>query len=157
MRVKEMHPLCCISLESPSIGNQSPDMYLPRTKSLPASLEASGSEANNTSGGSEGSTTVAGILYKWTNYGKGWRSRWFLLKNGVLSYAKIRRPENLNLLSPSDDVRLIGDVSTHRLSRLNSESNLRRKYINKTPSPVVHLKVITIITTTIILFDYSIV
>ncbi|KAG0597632.1 hypothetical protein M758_12G010100 [Ceratodon purpureus] len=32
---------------------------------------------------------VAGILYKWVNYGKGWRPRWFALKEGVFSYYKV--------------------------------------------------------------------
>ncbi|XP_065857943.1 oxysterol-binding protein-related protein 2A isoform X2 [Euphorbia lathyris] len=125
MRVKEMHPLCCISLESPGIGDQSPEASLTRARSLPAGF----------SGGSDGNVgriiagpeaTVAGVLHKWTNYGKGWRSRWFLLKNGVLSYSKIRRSENLNLLSSSDDVRLIGEITTNRLSRMDSGS-FRRK------------------------------
>ncbi|KAK6262916.1 hypothetical protein QUC31_008732 [Theobroma cacao] len=138
MRVKEMHPLCCISLESPGIGDQSPEVSLTRARSMPAG-SLSGSETGNasrlTTRGSEG--TVAGILYKWTNYGKGWRSRWFLLRNGVLSYSKIRRPETLNLLSPTDDVRLIGDISTNRLSRMDSCSG-RRKH-QKTVG-IIHLK-----------------
>jgi len=29
-----------------------------------------------------------GQLLKWTNYMKGYRSRWFLLQNGFLSYYK---------------------------------------------------------------------
>ena len=29
-----------------------------------------------------------GELLKWTNYMKGYRSRWFLLQNGFLSYYK---------------------------------------------------------------------
>ncbi|KAG0520748.1 hypothetical protein BDA96_08G100800 [Sorghum bicolor] len=33
---------------------------------------------------------VAGVLHKWVNYGKGWRSRWFVLEDGVLSYYKLR-------------------------------------------------------------------
>ena len=139
MRVKEMHPLCCISLESPDIGDHSPEVSFTRARSMPAGT-LSGSETCNAlrlmPGGSEG--TVAGILYKWTNYGKGWRSRWFLLRNGVLSYSKIRRPETLNLLSPTDDVRLIGDISTNRLSRMDSCSG-RRKH-QKTVG-IVHLKV----------------
>ncbi|XWS38537.1 hypothetical protein CRYUN_Cryun19dG0139800 [Craigia yunnanensis] len=138
MRVKEMHPLCCISLEGPGIGDQSPEFSLTRARSMPAGT-LSGSETCNVAmlmtGGSEG--TVAGILYKWTNYGKGWRSRWFLLRNGVLSYSKIRRPETLNLPSP-DDVRLIGDISSIRLSRMDSCSG-RRKH-PKTLG-IVHLKV----------------
>ncbi|KAG4378958.1 hypothetical protein GLYMA_17G139200v4 [Glycine max] len=140
MRVKEMHPLCCISLESPGIGSDSPEpeaAALSRTRSLPAGgsdvIARRGSEA-----------TVAGVLYKWTNYGKGWRSRWFLLRNGVLSYAKIRWPENLNLLSPVDDVRLIGEVTANRLAREAASATVRRKN-HKPPSSssssVVHLKI----------------
>lgn len=142
MRVREMHPLCCISLESPGIGNQSPEASLTRTRSLPASFAAVGSDGN-AGGRTQGSeATVAGILYKWTNYSKGWRSRWFLLRNGVLSYAKIRWPENLNLLTPTDDVRLIGEISTNRLARMDSGSTERRKH-QKSASGVVHLKVRT--------------
>ena len=143
MRVKEMHPLCCISLESPGVGNQSPEASLSRTRSLPASFAGAsrcGSDGNAgvRSHGSE--ATVAGILYKWTNYGKGWRSRWFLLRNGVLSYAKIRLPENLNLLMPTDEVRLIGQISTSHLARMDSGSTMRRKH-HKTPLGIVHLKI----------------
>ncbi|XP_017612058.1 oxysterol-binding protein-related protein 2A-like isoform X1 [Gossypium arboreum] len=140
MRVKEMHPLCCISLESLGIGDQSPEVTLTRTRSMPAKA-LSGSETGNAgrlmAGGSEG--TVAGILYKWTNYGKGWRSRWFLLRNGMLSYSKTRRPETLNLPSP-DDVRLIGDISTNRLSRIDSCSGRRK---NQKTVAIVHLKQIS--------------
>lgn len=141
MRVKEMHPLCCISLESPGIGKHSPEREpaaLFRTSSLPAA----GSHGNAAQGSE---TTVAGVLYKWTNYGKGWRSRWFLLRNGVLSYAKIRCPENLNLLTPSDDVRLIGEISTNRLARVDSAATVtrrkHRKASSSSSSGVVHLKV----------------
>lgn len=139
MRVREMHPLCCISLESPGIGNQSPEASLSRTRSLPASFAAVGSDGNAGARTQGSESTVAGILYKWTNYSKGWRSRWFLLRNGVLSYAKIRWPENLNLLTPAYDVRLIGEISA---SRLDSGSTMRRKH-QKSASGVVHLKVRT--------------
>lgn len=144
MRVKEMHPLCCISLESPGIGGggDSPEAAaLSRTRSLPASFAVGGSDG----GRGQEETAVAGVLYKWTNYGKGWRSRWFLLRNGVLSYAKIRWPENLNLLPPLDDVCLIGEVSANRLARMDRDAaaiSMRRKS-HKPPSSsgVVHLKV----------------
>ncbi|XP_052293801.1 oxysterol-binding protein-related protein 2A isoform X3 [Citrus sinensis] len=136
MRVKEMHPLCCISLESPEIGDQSPEMSLTRARSLPAGAVTGfcGSEGN--AKGSE--ATVAGVLYKWTNYGKGWRSRWFLLKNGVLSYSKIRRTEYLNLPSSRDDVRFIGEISTNRPSRTDS-GGFRRK--QQKDVGIVHLKI----------------
>jgi len=131
-----MHPLCCISLESPGIGDQSPDMRLSRARSLPAGFSG-GSDGNAARKPARSDTTVAGVLFKWTNYRKGWRSRWFLLRNGVLSYSKIRRPENLNMLAPSDDIRVIGDISSSRLTRMDSAS--RRKH-HKTVG-IVQLKV----------------
>ncbi|XP_021823894.1 oxysterol-binding protein-related protein 2A isoform X11 [Prunus avium] len=144
MRVKEMHPLCCITLESAGLDDQSPEISLSRTRSLPASLAKAplGSDTNASGRPAGSETTVAGVLHKWTNYSKGWRSRWFLLRNGVLSYAKIRRPETLSLLTPNDDVRLIGEISTHRLSRIDSGTGRRN---NKPPKTVgiVHLKQIS--------------
>ncbi|KAK8516349.1 hypothetical protein V6N12_068956 [Hibiscus sabdariffa] len=135
MRVKEMHPLCCISLESPGVSDQSPEVLLTRARSMPAWRPSGYEIGNATAGGSEG--TAAGILYKWTNYGKGWRSRWFLLRNGVISYSKVRRPETLNLLSPTDEVRLIGDVSSNRLSRMDSCSG---RWKHQKTVGIVHLK-----------------
>ncbi|KAJ7944765.1 Oxysterol-binding protein [Quillaja saponaria] len=145
MRVKEMHPLCCIPLESPGTGDQSPEASLSKTRSFPAIFAAvpCGGSDGNAVGRSQGSEiSVAGVLYKWTNYGKGWRSRWFLLKNGVLSYAKIRWPENLNLLTPTEDVRLIGEISINRLAGMDSGSSMRRKHQKTTPG-VVHLNQIS--------------
>ncbi|XP_047147001.1 oxysterol-binding protein-related protein 2A-like isoform X3 [Vigna umbellata] len=138
MRVKEMHQLCCISLESPGIGNHSPERMAARlfqTRSFPA-VGSLGNAAQRWE------TTVAGVLYKWTNYGKGWRSRWFLLRNGVLSYAKIRCPENLNLLTSSDDISFIGEISTNRLARVDRVAPATRRKHRKASSSsrVVHLK-----------------
>lgn len=31
---------------------------------------------------------LKGFLSKWVNYRSGWRTRWFVLENGVLSYCK---------------------------------------------------------------------
>ncbi|CAL1401409.1 unnamed protein product [Linum trigynum] len=143
MRVKEMHPLCCISLESPGLGDQSPEISslsaFTRARSLPAGL-LSGPNHTGSEDPAGSSATVAGVLHKWTNYGKGWRSRWFLLKNGVLSYSKIRRPENLNLLALNEDVQLIGAISTNRLQRMDSVSSSQRKQEKKTVG-IVHLKI----------------
>lgn len=152
MKVKEMHPLCCISVDTFGIGacggdedkskDEAAALALSRTKSMPASLAAfsDGSDGNVIKRPPAGSkSAVAGVLHKWTNYGKGWRSRWFFLRNGVLSYAKIRRPENLNLLAPYDDVRLIGDVSSNRIPRGDEKAGGRRKH--QKAVGVVHLKV----------------
>lgn len=127
MRVKQMHPLCCITLENSPIGDHSPDL----TISDPPKLLSDGNA------GSESASCFAGVLYKWTNYGKGWRSRWFILRNGVISYSKIR-VENRNVLTSGEDVRIIGDASSARLSRLNSSGG--SKVQTKLPG-IVHLKV----------------
>lgn len=32
----------------------------------------------------------SGFLSKWVNYRSGWRTRWFVLENGILSYCELR-------------------------------------------------------------------
>jgi hypothetical protein len=34
---------------------------------------------------------MKGFLSKWVNYRSGWRTRWFVLENGVLSYCESPR------------------------------------------------------------------
>ncbi|KAK4425491.1 Oxysterol-binding protein-related protein 2A [Sesamum alatum] len=110
MRVKELHPLCCIPFESPEIGPESPEPTLLRTGSA-VNFSGGGSDFNDRGSDVSASTSVAGVLYKWTNYGKGWRSRWFTLRsNGVLSYAKTRRPDS----PPGNDVVVIGPAIVNR-------------------------------------------
>ncbi|KAM7257566.1 hypothetical protein ACFE04_013307 [Oxalis oulophora] len=133
MRVKEMHPLCCISLEeSPTCSiiisnnnnnDDSPnddDLFIPltRARSMPATV--TNSSFND---GSEDGGVVGGVLHKWTNYGKGWRSRWFTLNenDGVLSYSKIPPlPRHLH-------VTLIGQMSSiHTTTTNNNSINLKQ-------------------------------
>ncbi|KAL3645593.1 Oxysterol-binding protein-related protein 2A [Castilleja foliolosa] len=123
MRVKEMHPLCCITLVSTGIGDGSPEPTLLRTGSA-VNFTSRGSEVNawGSDVSNSASTSVAGILYKWTNYGKGWRSRWFTLRNnGVLSYSKTTRSPDA---PPLGDVVLIGSASRsgRRSGRKHSKS-----------------------------------
>ncbi|XP_071919134.1 oxysterol-binding protein-related protein 2A-like isoform X1 [Coffea arabica] len=133
--IKEMYPLCCIPLESnsPSAIDEGPvEPTLLRT----GSAVINGSDAN--ARGSDSAVSVAGLLYKWTNYHKGWRSRWFTLRNGVLSYTKSRtRPENLSSASAAaDDLILIGGDFNKR----HSSGSGRRKHGNKSAG-IVHLKI----------------
>ncbi|KAL2901764.1 Oxysterol-binding protein-related protein 2A [Bienertia sinuspersici] len=154
MRVKDMHPLCCISLEGggggggaenggdsiPGLQVGSPELSLSRAGSLKRCPTLPGSNHGNAGSFRRSDVTVAGALYKWTNYGKGWRSRWFLLRgDGLLSYSKILSPYNLNSLSSSlaDDVTVIGDLTSPRLIRLDSCGNRKDSKRNS----VVHLKV----------------
>ncbi|KAJ4954215.1 hypothetical protein NE237_031047 [Protea cynaroides] len=133
MRVKEMQPLCCISLESPGIEDRSPEV-----SALKRGLSSVSVGSDCKAGRETGSdVNVAGVLYKWTNYSKGWRSRWFLLRNGVLSYSKIQPSENINILLTSHEVRVIGDASSGHLSRLDSKRRRRQEK----PVGVVHLKI----------------
>ena len=136
MRVlREMYPLCCIPLESnsPAAIDEGPmEPTLLRTES--AVINGSDASAR----GSDSAVSVAGLLYKWTNYHKGWRSRWFTLRNGVLSYSTSRtRPENLSSASAAaDDLILIGGDFNKR----HSSGSGRRKHGNKSAG-IVHLKV----------------
>ncbi|KAL8492995.1 hypothetical protein ACS0TY_024269 [Phlomoides rotata] len=53
---------------------------------------------------------ISGILYKWVNYGRGWRPRWFVLQDGVLSYYKIHGSDNIVVNQEMEKgSRLIGD------------------------------------------------
>ncbi|GJN20075.1 hypothetical protein PR202_gb07402 [Eleusine coracana subsp. coracana] len=93
MRARDLHPLCCLA------GEWQPG----------AGLAASPPEED-----APAPPAVAGVLYKWTNIGRGWRPRWFAIRGGVLAYSKIRRrvaaepaPEAPNSASAAA-VRLIG-------------------------------------------------
>ncbi|KAI9106868.1 hypothetical protein K1719_022396 [Acacia pycnantha] len=89
---------------------------------------------------------ISGILHKWVNYGKGWRPRWFVLQDGVLSYYKIHGPDKIIVNHETEKwSKVIGDESMRRISRnQNSTSyhlrfNHRRKAFGE-----IHLKVSTI-------------
>lgn len=97
--------------------------------------------SNVVSGGS-----VEGILYKWVNYGKGWRSRWFVLEDGVLSYYKIHGPDKISM-SPAREksAMVIGEESLRYVRKgrwrngVNGNGSKRWK-----PFGEVHLKVSSI-------------
>ncbi|KAM0942454.1 putative oxysterol-binding protein [Dioscorea sansibarensis] len=119
---RDLHPLCCISIDCSGIhaGDCSPVPPLPRSESCAAASELS----------------VAGVLYKWTNYRKGWRPRLFSLRNGVLSYSKVRRQDDLLPGSvASSDVRVIGHASARLLDGAGGGAK------QKKPAGIVHLKI----------------
>ncbi|XP_022726916.1 oxysterol-binding protein-related protein 1D-like isoform X1 [Durio zibethinus] len=88
---------------------------------------------------------VAGILYKWVNYGKGWRSRWFLLEDGVLSYYKVHGPDKI-LMSPArESVPVIGEDSVRYMRKANWSSNrVNSAAAQCKPFGEIHLKVSSI-------------
>jgi hypothetical protein len=66
---------------------------------------------------------VAGLLYKWTNIGKGWRPRWFAIRGDVLTYSKIPRRSSASAAAAA--TRIIGPA----------------QYGQDRPVGLVHLKV----------------
>lgn len=112
--------LCCLSAAPPLPGDATPTL-MPEPE---AAAAAAGS-----------AVAVEGVLHKWTNYGRGWRERWFSLRDGVLSYSKIRADAGVaragaraEAADGDGEVRLIG-------SRMGGA---RR---NEKPAGVVFLKV----------------
>lgn len=83
---------------------------------------------------------ISGILFKWVNYGRGWRPRWFVLKEGVLSYYKIHGPDKITVNEETEKgSKVIGEVSMRRMSR-NGNGQSRQRI----PVGEIHLKVASI-------------
>ena len=97
MRPRDLHPLCCL----PADDGGSPPPTPPLAPPPPS---------------------VAGLLYKWTNIGKGWRPRWFAIRGDVLTYSKIPRRSSASAAAAT---RIIGPA----------------QYGQDRPVGLVHLKV----------------
>ncbi|KAI9200745.1 hypothetical protein LWI28_012680 [Acer negundo] len=89
---------------------------------------------------------TAGVLQKWVNYGKGWRPRWFVLQDGVLSYYKIHGPDKIVVSEETEKgCKIIGDESMRRISRHNQKyETASQRHLNRKPFGEVHLKVSSI-------------
>ncbi|XP_044979895.1 oxysterol-binding protein-related protein 1C-like isoform X1 [Hordeum vulgare subsp. vulgare] len=98
---------------------------------------------------------ISGVLYKWVNYGRGWRPRWFALSDGVLSYYKIHGPDRIDLSRDTDrGAKVIGEDSHRRLARPSStsssassaapHSNGHHHHTPRKPLGEIHLKVSTV-------------
>ncbi|CAN1854934.1 Oxysterol-binding protein-related protein 1A [Linum perenne] len=112
--------------------------------------------AFTTSGTTVAAGVVSGILHKWVNYGRGWRPRWFILQDGVLSYYKIHgkgqhnitlNRQALNRLSSSASSfsgpsKVVGEESMRWISRQTRSISEPRRFCH--PVGQVHLKVSTI-------------
>lgn len=123
MRAWEMHPLCCLAGEWPGGGG------LAAGDRSPLPPPAAEGEA----------PAVAGVLYKWTNIGKGWRPRWFAIRGGVLAYSKIRRriaAEPHPASEAAGGVRLIGVA---RGAGGAGERPIGFVHLKVTPSSSLHL------------------
>ncbi|KAE8730169.1 Oxysterol-binding protein-related protein 1C [Hibiscus syriacus] len=149
---------CQLSIETPvrTVNYSSKPSFSSQVSSINADTDRSSpSVMNPTSmalfdepivGDVTGIHGVAGILYKWVNYGKGWKSRWFVLEDGVLSYYKIHGPDKI-LMSPSREksVRVIGEDSVRYMRKANWSSNRLQSVTTQCkPFGEIHLKVSSI-------------
>lgn len=86
---------------------------------------------------------ISGILFKWVNYGKGWRPRWFVLQDGVLSYYKIHGPDKIIINQETEKgSKLIGEESLRRISMPRSKNGQTQPRRN--PVGEIHLQVSSI-------------
>ncbi|KAG2709127.1 hypothetical protein I3760_05G224200 [Carya illinoinensis] len=88
---------------------------------------------------------ISGILHKWVNYGKGWRPRWFVLLDGVLSYYKIHGPDKIVVNQETEKgSKVIGEESMRRIKRHNNGTSLPQQPLPRKPFGEIHLKVSSI-------------
>ncbi|URE25252.1 oxysterol-binding protein [Musa troglodytarum] len=104
-------------IQAPTIPSDS-DAAARREAADEAAAAAGLAEGGDAKSGS-GNGAVAGVLWKWVNYGKGWRSRWFVLQGGVLSYYKVHGPDRVSVgpAAFKAGVRVIGEESLRRVRK----------------------------------------
>ncbi|KAM3683200.1 hypothetical protein ACJW31_12G129000 [Castanea mollissima] len=161
-----MHPFCCVSTVSDHSTTKPspPPPYLEvhHMAHLPAAVAARSDHNNNHNGECGGRPSqarepvemkindivgngVSGILYKWVNYGKGWRPRWFVLQDGVLSYYKIHGPDKIVVNQETEKgSKVIGEESLRRISRHRNGASLPQQNLPRKPFGEIHLKVSSI-------------
>ncbi|QCE15074.1 oxysterol-binding protein-related protein 1B-like isoform X1 [Vigna unguiculata] len=83
---------------------------------------------------------ISGILHKWVNYGRGWRPRWFVLHDGVLSYYKIHGPDKLVLNHDVEDGSMV--IGEESLRRINSHRHCPSRH--RKPVSEIHLMVCSV-------------
>ncbi|KAM7510999.1 hypothetical protein LguiB_009874 [Lonicera macranthoides] len=141
-----MHALCCIStLHDRSQANMPELPPVPPPRSDPVNNRSD--SGRRSAGEAEAKimdivgSGICGVLYKWVNFGKGWRPRWFILQDGVLSYYKIHGPNRIVLNLESEKcTKVIGEDSFRKICRpKNGSSQPQRKPVGE-----VHLKVSSI-------------
>ncbi|WOL11307.1 oxysterol-binding protein-related protein 1D-like [Canna indica] len=125
-------PVVALKAAKPTLGAESPSSKkLVQAQAIPTDSDAvacretadepaalAATEGGDGRGGN-GNGVVAGVLWKWVNYGKGWRSRWFVLQDGVLSYYKVHGPDRISVGPAACEagMRVIGEESLRRVRK----------------------------------------
>ncbi|XP_062146317.1 oxysterol-binding protein-related protein 1C isoform X2 [Alnus glutinosa] len=167
-----MHPFCCVSTvsdQSPVLHHMAPLQAATPARSDPIARPAI-NHVHSQNNGEHGRLSqpvaahsareqqvevriidimgngISGILYKWVNYGKGWRPRWFGLQDGVLSYYKIHGPDKIVVNRETEKgSKVIGEESNRRISRQNNGTSLSsQQLLPRKPFGEIHLKVSSI-------------
>ncbi|ERM95326.1 hypothetical protein AMTRI_Chr04g183010 [Amborella trichopoda] len=156
-----MRPFCCVSSGVPVGRNLTPPIDFPAmSRELQHCVSSSSVDVNGGGGVKLNEIVgngISGILLKWVNYGKGWRPRWFVLQDGVLSYYKIHGPDKIEVSSRTEKgSKVIGEESMRRISRQKNGSHHHHHHhhhwqsggsdchMRRKPFGEVHLKVSSI-------------
>jgi len=154
-----MHPFCCVSAISDQASPVKPSFAdfpmppLPAAAAAAATVRSDSAPRHSHKHSHSGSQReqpvdlkindlvgngISGILYKWVNYGKGWRPRWFVLQDGVLSYYKIHGPDKI-VVNPETEKgsMVIGEESMRRITR--NRNSYPCQHVRK-PFGEIHLK-----------------
>ncbi|KAL5715294.1 Oxysterol-binding protein-related protein 1C [Ranunculus cassubicifolius] len=140
-----MHPLCCIS----TVDSSSSFSNLGTMSNLNHELQNHNHVMFNEGAVNLGEVIkineivgICGILQKWVNYGKGWRPRWFILQDGVLSYYKIHKIRIDQEIDKGSKV--IGEESLKRIGGPRRRHDHHTSHHHHHPVGEVHLKVSSI-------------
>ncbi|KAK7321066.1 hypothetical protein VNO77_31226 [Canavalia gladiata] len=166
-----MHPFCCVSTVSDHSSPVKPSPFASISMPpLPAAVRSDSSVRHGqishciSNGGDSSRVShpppvavvdvqindlvgngISGILNKWVNYGRGWRSRWFVLQDGVLSYYKIHGPDKIVVNSETEKgSKVIGEESMRIISRNRNSNHNNNLSLRRKPVGEIHLKVSTI-------------
>lgn len=160
-----MHPFCCVSTvseHSPALRHMGPLPAATTARSDPVARTVNNNGENGRLSQSPAVQSlreqpvdvkindivgngISGILYKWVNYGKGWRPRWFVLQDGVLSYYKIHGPDKIVVNQETEKgSKVIGEESMRRISRARNGTSHSQQLYHRKPFGEIHLKVSSI-------------
>ncbi|XP_033515001.1 oxysterol-binding protein-related protein 1B-like isoform X3 [Nicotiana tomentosiformis] len=122
---KIMHLLCCVT----AVADKNTAAVRRRPPHAAAPMNVNDNVGNG----------ICGILYKWVNFGKGWRPRWFVLHDGVLSYYKIHGHKKIVInLEMVKGFNVLGKKS---FRFINSSKSTPHKSLSRKPLGEILLKV----------------
>lgn len=123
---KLMHFLCCITAVA--------DKNTVVVRHHPLGKRSSKLHSNNSNNLDNG---ICGILYKWANFGRGWRPRWFVLYDGVLFYYKING--KVFNFETQNGFTVIGKKSFRFINTCKTTPS--SQFLSRKPLREIHLKV----------------